>query len=214
MSNNPVWVLFDGVVTGLLYAGLIVFVGSMEPGPVADDLYLRAFFGFVLGICSKPAIDGARIELISEQSPRFGRYCFGWAMGSTWGLAMILAAWPLNPLQLALWLAAAVFFGTFLALSYKPTEVQPTRANLYDVSKNIYEGWNPLWRIFPGLFLVGTLAVVLVLNADERQEPPYLLFGLAAALMNSNFPYRVRHRGLLALQMSGVIAIIVAYLSL
>ena len=214
MANNPVWALFDGVFQGLLYAALIVISGLLETDPVADDLYLRALFGFVVGVCSKPALDGAMIELASDKPPRFGRFHYGWAMGSMWGLVMILAFWPLSPQQLAVWMGGAVFFGAFVALSYKPTEIPAARVNLYNVSHNIYDGWHPLWRIGPGLFLVCLWSIVFLRSAGEDNQSPYLIFGLAAALINSSFPYYFRHRGLLALQFSGVIAIIAGYLSL
>jgi hypothetical protein len=217
MKNNPVWVLVDGIFVGLGYAVMILVIGAMEAGPLADDLFLRAFFGFVLGVCSKPALDGAAIELASDAPPRFGRYHIGWAMGSMWGLAMILAFWPLDLPQLAIWIGASVFFGVCMALQFKPTKVSSARLELYDVSKNIYSGWHPLWRIGPGLFMVfvfGALLFMIADEADESVQSPYLVFGMAAALINNSAPYLYRHRGLKELRFLGPIAIIVGYLAL
>jgi hypothetical protein len=214
MKNNPVWVLVDGIFVGLVYAVLILVIGAMEAGPLADDLFLRAFFGFVLGVCSKSALDGTAIELASDTPPRFGRYHFGWAMGSMWGLAMILAFWPLNPPQVAVWIGAGVVFGTFMALQYKPTEIPPARLDLYDVSKNIYDGWHPLWRIGPSLFLVCVFGALLFMTADESAQSLYLVFGMAAALINSCAPYVYRHRVLKALQFLGPIGIMAGYLAI
>lgn len=217
MKNNPFWVLADGIFVGLSYAVIILVIGAMEAGPLADDLFLRAFFGFVFGVCSKSALDGAVIELASDTPPRFGRYHYGWAMGSMWGMAMILASWPLNPPQVAVWIGAGVFFGMFMALQYKPTKIPPARLDLYDSSKNIYDVWHPLWRVGPNLFLVclfGALLFMIADEADESVQSPYLVFGMAAALINNSAPYLYRHRGLKALRLLGPITIIVGYLAL
>ena len=213
MKNNPVWVLVDGIFVGLAYAVLILVIGAMEDGTLADDLFLRAFFGFVLGVCSKPALDGAAIELASDASPRFGRYHIGWAMGSAWGLAMILAFWPLNLPQLAIWIGAGVFFGVFMALQFKPKQVSSARLELYDVSKNIYSGWHPLWRIGPGFFMVFVFGALVFKTTDESAQSPYFILGLAAALINSNAPYPYRHRGLKALHFLALIGIVAGYLA-
>lgn len=213
MKNNPVWVLVDGIFVGLVYAVIILVIGAMEDGPLADDLFLRAFFGFVLGVCSKPALDGAVIELASAAPPRFGRYHIGWAMGSMWGLAMILAFWPFDQRQLAIWIGSGVFFGVFMAQQFKPTQVSPARLELYDVSKNIYDGWHPLWRIGPGLFSICVFAALLFMIAGDAGQSPNLVFGIAVALINTSAPYVYRHRGLKALQFLAPIGIIAGYLA-
>jgi hypothetical protein len=214
MKNNPIWVLTDGIFVGSAYALIIFVVGAMEAGPLADDLYLRAFFGFVLGVGSKPALDGAVIELASDTPPRFGRYHYGWAMGTMWGLSMILAFWPLNPPELAIWVGAGMFFGLFVALLYKPTEIPPARLDLYDVSKNNYDGWHPLLRIGLGLLLVCMFGAAIFAAVDDHAQSPYLILGFAAALTNHDAPYQYRHRVLKALHFVGVFAIIAGYLSL
>lgn len=214
MRNSPIWALTDGIFVGLLYALMIFVTGAMETGPFTDDLYLRAFFGFVLGVCSKPALDGALIELASDTPPRFGRYHYGWAMGSMWGLCMILAFWPLSPPEVAIYIVAGLLFGVAMALVHKPTKVSPARIDLYDVSKQIYDGWHPIWRIGPGLFLVCIIGFALFGAADESARNPYLMLGLAVALINNAAPYQYRHRALKSLNFVGVFAIIAGYLSL
>jgi hypothetical protein len=215
MSNNPIWVLTDGIFVGLAFALTIFVFGAVETGPLADDLYLRAFFGFVLGVCSKPALDGALIELASDTPPRFGRYHYGRAMGCMWGLLMILAYWPLSPMQVVIWIGAGFFFGVFTALLYKPTEASPARLALYDVRKHNYDGWHPLWRIGPDLFLLCIIGVVLFAAEDDSAKSPYLMLGIAAALINNTAPYNYRYLVLKTLHFFvGVFAIIAGYLSL
>lgn len=214
MRHSRIWALTDGIITGLVYALLIFVIGALESSPLADDLYLRAFFGFVLGVCSKPALDGALIELASDTPPRFGRYHYGWANGSIWGLTMILAFWPLSPTEVVFWIGYGFIFGVVMASLYNPTEVSPALIDLYDVSKNIYDGWHPLWRIGPGLFLVCILGAVLFIIADDSAQSPYLVLGIAVALINNAAPFQYRHRALKALNFAGVFAIIASYLSL
>lgn len=214
MSHSRIWALTDGIIIGLAYALMIFVIGALESSPLADDLYLRAFFGFVLGVCSKPALDGALIELASDTPPRFVRYYYGWAIGSMWGLAMILAFWPLSPTQVVVYIGGGFFVGVFMALLYKPTEVSPARIGLYDVSKNIYDGWHPLWRIGPGLFLVCILGAALFISADDSAQHPYLMLGIAVVLINNAAPFQYRHRTLKALNFAGVFAIIAGFLSL
>ena len=214
MIGKQVWALIDCILVGLICAAMVFLIGLLETGPIAEDLFLRAFFAFVAAVCSKPAIDGTMIELASDKPPKFGRFHFGWASGCMYGLVMILAGWPLSPPQVIAWVLGAVFFGVFLSMIYKPTELSQARIELYDTSKSIYDGWHPLWRIAPSVFLACALVLILLQDASQNEQSPYLILGLAAALINNGFPYRFRHRGLLALQFSGTIAILVGYLSL
>ena len=206
-------VQLDAIWNGCAFGLTIIVVDIIANGPPADDLLLRAFFGFALAVLSKPAVDGAMIDLASDNPPRFARYYFGWAMGAMWGGAMIIAFWPLMPVQVVIWIIGGAFFGTVMAAIHKPEPVAAERLALYDLSKNIYAGWHPAWRIVPNIFLAVCVGGILILAAQDDDISPYLGLGMIAALMNSTAPYVYKHRGLKALHLIiAPLAIIAGYL--
>ena len=205
----------DGILSGAAYACIILVIGIMENGPMPDDLLLRAFFGLVLGVCAKPALDGAIIELGAATPPKLARFHLGWVMGSMWGFAMVLAFWPLSPAQLIVWILGGVFFGTVMAKLHKPVPQEPERRALYDLNKEVFAGWHPLWRIFPGVFLVAAFTAIAFLNDGQDANNANLMLGLSAALLNNNAPYTLTHRGLKTLHMiAGLAAIFAGYMAL
>lgn len=159
---KSIMVQYDGIGTGCIFAVLVYVIGSMEDGPLADELLLRAFFGFALGVCTKSAIDGATIDLNSATPPKYARFYLGWTMGSMWGVATILTFWPLMPIQFAIWLLGGAFFGFVIAKLQKPQTVEPERLALYDLDKEIFAGWKLPWRIVPSFLIVVALTALVL----------------------------------------------------
>jgi hypothetical protein len=189
MKSSKLWCQADGVFGGIVYAGLIGLLGIFESGPVADDLWLRMLIGFALGVCAKPAVDGAVIELASDTPPRFGRLHLGIALGSTWALAMILAFWPLQRFEVVIWAVAGVWFGSFMAKMHKVEPIAANRLKIYDLSKNLYANYDPFWRVVLSIGAVVVFCGLILLIAWDEKTPPYLVFGIIVVGLNKAVPY-------------------------
>ena len=214
VKSSKLWCQLYGVFCGGVYAGVIGLLGLLENGPVADDLWLRMFFGFALGVCAKPALDGTAIEQASDAPPRFGKVQWGVALGATWALAMILAFWPLMPLQVVVWSVGGVFFGAYMVKMHKVETIAPSRLVLYDLSKNVYANYHPLWRVALCLGTAVAYLGLIFMVAGNEGKSPYLALGIIVALSNKGAPYAYDHSVLKAFQIVvSIAAITVGYLA-
>lgn len=210
MKSSKLWCQLDGVFCGGVYAGVIGLLGIWENGPVADDLLLRMFFGFALAVCAKPALDGTAIEQAFDTPPRFGKVQLGVTFGATWAVALILAFWPLMPFEVVVWSVGGVFFGAYMVKMHKVETIAPSRLVLYDLSKNVYANYHPLWRVALGIGTAFVYSGLIFLMADNEGKSPYIILGLTVALLNIGAPYAYEHRGLKGLQIVVSIAAITA----
>jgi len=186
MDVKTLWARADGIFIGIAFAVIVFAIGATSAA--SEDLLFRAFIAFMLGICTKPATDGVMINMASEAPLKHVRFLFGWAMGSTWGLAMILAFWPLEISRLIIWISAGAFFGTMMAMFAKASPVAPERLALYDTRHNSYDGWKPVWQILVGPFFmliwIGLFAFLSV--AGETMKTLHLgsaILGVYAAVL-------------------------------
>ena len=200
MKSSKLWCQLNGVFCGVGYAGVIGLLGLRgnlflrDSVPIADDLLLRMFFGFALMVCAKPAFDGIVIELASENPPRLGRIYLGMAGGSNWAILMLLAAWPSSQADLLILTIihaiAGVFFGAIVAKMHRVVPISTDRLALYDLSKNVYAGFHPFWRIAPSLCVFIILFIwFVVMQLMEDLVRPYLLMGIVIAFGNFGAPY-------------------------
>ena len=225
MKFSKLWSQLDGVFCGIGYAGVIGLLGLRESlllrdsVPIPDDLLLRMFFGFALMVCAKPVFDGAVIELASENPPRLGRVYFGMAVGSNWAILMLLAAWPSSPAKLLIvsiiYVVGGVFVGAVIAKMHRVVPISKDRLALYDLSRNVYDGNHPLWRIVPNLyFLIIPFILFLLQQWVKDPFPPYILMGLVVALGTGGTPYLFVSRWRSAFQVIvGSAAILAGYLA-
>ena len=193
-----------------VYAGMIGFLGLRENGPVADDLLLRMSFGFALGVCAKPALDGTAIEQASDASPRFGKVQLGVVHGSNWAIFMILAFWPIVPFKVVVWSLIGVFFGAIMAALHKAEPIDPHNLELYDLDKNFFANIHPLWRVALSLGTAVVYSGLIFLMVSNEEKSPYMALGIAVVLLNLGAPYAYEHRGLKAFQIVVSIAAITA----
>ena len=227
MKSSKLWCQLDGVFCGIVYAAMIGLLGLRESlllrdsVPIPDDLLLRMFFGFALMVCAKPVFDGAVIELASENLPRLGRVYFGMAVGSNWAILMLLAAWPSSPAKLLIvsiiYVVGGVFVGAVIAKMHRVVPIAKDRLALYDLSRNVYDGYHPLWRIVPNLYFLIILFVWFVLRYWVKvplQPQPYILMALVVVLWNGGTPYLFVSRWRSAFQfIVGSAAILAGYLA-
>ena len=214
MKSSKLWRQLDGVFCGAVYAGMIGLMGIGENVPVADDLLLRMFFGFALGVCAKPALDGTAIEQASDAPPRFGKVQLGVVHGSNWAILMILAFWPIVPSKVVVWSLIGVFFGAIMAKMHKAETIDPHSLELYDLDKNFFANYHPLWRVALSIGTAVFYLGLIFLMAGNEGKSPYLVLGIIVALSNKGAPYLFVSRWQSTFQfIVGSVAILAGYLA-
>jgi len=174
MTRHSLWVHIDGIVLGLIYAAIIAVVASLGDAPRADDVMIRAFFGFGVGVLMKRVLDSAWIEMTQDGAPRDARFHMGRAQGCAWGMTMILAFWPLSGAQVIIWCASAAFFGTIMGYCAKLDPPSPARLALYKLDKPMRDEWGGWLRFAVGPILM--LAVIaLFWQTTDTVAKPYLI---------------------------------------
>ena len=162
MQNSRLWAQYDGVALGCVYA-VVILVMALFDAAEPVQLIPRIYFGFAIGVLSKRMIDTATIVLAETGTAGRVRVLMGIAQGTAWGMAMILAFWPLETAQVVIWACAGLVFGALMGGLAKPVPVPEARRALYTMQDM------PLgasWVFFgPMLFVV-----VLALTWSSHQE--------------------------------------------
>ena len=112
-------------------------------------------------------------------------------------------------------MVGGVFVGAVIAKMHRVVPISKDRLALYDLSRNVYDGNHPLWRIVPNLyFLIIPFILFLLQQWVKDPFPPYILMGLVVALGTGGTPYLFVSRWRSAFQfIVGSAAILAGYLA-
>ena len=98
--------------------------------------------------------------------------------------------------ELAVMLARWCFLEQSWRQCTRQEPIDPDRLEFYDLDKNLFANYHPLWRVALNLGTAVDYLGLTFLTASNDEKSPYMALGIVVARSNKGAPHACNHRGL------------------